>query len=153
MKYILNDRNFPVLYKCQISTTLPLFTILPTFLVLADCYQILTGNNGAIDSPNYPDDYDSSSTCYWLIRVGNGAVVNLTFYTFQVESRHDVVSVYDGSTTSSRLLLAASNNFTTYPVVPPPVISSTNEMLVVFTTNGVIEMQGFIALYKSVVNF
>jgi hypothetical protein len=67
-----------------------------------------------------------------------------------VESRYDVVSVYDGATSASRLLLAASNNYTTHPVLPPSVVSSTNEMLVVFTTNEAVQLQGFRASYVSV---
>ena len=127
-------------------------TIARSVLALADCYETLTAANGIFASPNYPGDYFSNSSCYWLIRVASGSVANLTFITFQVESRYDVVSVYDGSTTAARLLLAASNNFTTHPVLPPSVVSSTNEMLVVFTSNDAVHLQGFSATYESVIN-
>ena len=112
----------------------------------------LADASGLFASPNHPGNYDSNTDCYWLIAVDAASVVNLTFTTFQVESRYDVVSVYDGSTTASRLLLAASNNFTTYPVLPPSVVSSTHEMLVVFTSNDAVHLQGFSATYESVIN-
>ena len=122
-------------------------------LTLTDCYTVLTDHNGVFGSNNYPYSYDSNTTCYWLITVSDSSVVSLTFTDLNVESPHDVVSIYDGATTDSRLLLTASNNFTTYPVLSPTVVSSTNEMLVVFTSNEAIELQGFLVTYFSVMTF
>lgn len=39
---------------------------------------------GQIQSPNYPDDYQSNKVCVWKITVEEGFSVGLSFQSFEV---------------------------------------------------------------------
>lgn len=53
-----------------------------------DCIHTLEGESGELASPNYPDPYPASQTCFWTITVPAGEVVELTFETFQVRNKN-----------------------------------------------------------------
>lgn len=42
--------------------------------------------SGQIQSPNYPDDYQSNKVCVWKITVAEGFDVGLSFQSFEVKS-------------------------------------------------------------------
>ncbi|RUS68485.1 hypothetical protein EGW08_023753, partial [Elysia chlorotica] len=52
----------------------------------AVCGGALSGDNGIITSPNYPNPYLNLERCFWSIAVEPGKVVRLTFHEFQVEA-------------------------------------------------------------------
>ena len=39
-----------------------------------------------ISSPNYPNDYDNSVHCVWIIQVEEGQIVTFTFHDMDLES-------------------------------------------------------------------
>jgi len=51
------------------------------------CGGRMTAPNGYIYSPNYPNNYNHSEDCQWLISVDRNHVVDLQFLDFNVE-RH-----------------------------------------------------------------
>ncbi|KAI6073610.1 Metalloendopeptidase [Aix galericulata] len=50
----------------------------------AICGGDVKKDNGHIQSPNYPDDYQPSKVCVWKITVSEGFHVGLTFQSFEV---------------------------------------------------------------------
>ena len=44
----------------------------------------MSGDEGTLQSPNYPDDYRSNQDCYWKITVPDNYQVALKFELFQV---------------------------------------------------------------------
>ncbi|XP_066288291.1 embryonic protein UVS.2-like [Branchiostoma lanceolatum] len=51
---------------------------------------------GTVTSPNYPNDYGNNETCEWTIIVSEGQHVRLTFDSFNIEDRLDILTIYDG---------------------------------------------------------
>lgn len=63
---------------------------LPLISLLTSCAAICGGevkrDSGQIQSPNYPDDYQSNKVCVWRITVAEGFDVGLSFQSFEVNS-------------------------------------------------------------------
>jgi len=54
--------------------------------MLSGCGGVIHAKSGQITSPNYPDDYGSSTECVWDINVPSGYHVSLKFNdTFSIE--------------------------------------------------------------------
>lgn len=51
----------------------------------AVCGGEVTRDRGQIQSPNYPDDYQSNKVCVWKITVEEGFDVGLSFQSFEVK--------------------------------------------------------------------
>ncbi|RUS68631.1 hypothetical protein EGW08_023607, partial [Elysia chlorotica] len=49
------------------------------------CGGALSGDNGTITSPNYPNNYWNEARCVWSITVEPGKFIWLTFHEFAVE--------------------------------------------------------------------
>ncbi|XP_062615020.1 deleted in malignant brain tumors 1 protein-like [Saccostrea cucullata] len=65
-----------------------------------------------ITSPNYPMDYNSGSSCVWIIRVANESlIIKLTFEAIDLESCCDFLYIYDGDTTYYALLGTVTGNY------------------------------------------
>ena len=56
------------------------------FLSPAVCGGELTMEQGKLESPNYPDDYQANKECIWLLTVPDGFQVALRFDSFEVSS-------------------------------------------------------------------
>ena len=50
----------------------------------AVCGGELTMEQGKLESPNYPDDYQPNKECVWLLTVPEGFQVALRFDSFEV---------------------------------------------------------------------
>ena len=61
---------------------------------VAGCGGLFKAPSGVIQSPNYPENYDRSSDCGWLIEVLANHVVELTIEDFAVVSRTNCSSDY-----------------------------------------------------------
>lgn len=115
-----------------------------------ECGGRFTAPKGTIFSSNYPQNYDSNSSCLWFIELAETHLVNLTFVDFSTRTylgaNRDSVLVYDGDI-HGRLLLNHSGNS-----LPPSVISSSNKLVVSFVV-GKHEMsaKGFKAIYSTVI--
>ncbi|XP_029345465.1 cubilin isoform X2 [Acyrthosiphon pisum] len=112
------------------------------------CGGMFTAPRGVIHTSNYPQSYDSHSSCTWNIEIAENHLINLTFTDFSTQSspqgNNDIVLVYDGNM-HGKLLLNHSGNS-----VPPPVISLSNKLLISFEV-GKHEFQakGFKAIYST----
>ncbi|OXU20544.1 hypothetical protein TSAR_014165, partial [Trichomalopsis sarcophagae] len=60
-----------------------------------DCNNKVTGFQGVIESPNFPNSYDNLSNCSWTISVPPGNTVNLTFSHFNVQTDNNGICTKD----------------------------------------------------------
>ncbi|KAF7241204.1 Membrane frizzled-related protein, partial [Varanus komodoensis] len=113
------------------------------------CGGTLTGLEGQLFSPNYPQPYPHLQLCLWHISVPEGHVIDLHFLNFSLESQedcnYDFVEVYDsaGMGTSSVMGRFCSSN------VPPRLTSSQHVMTVLFVADEGITDDGFFAIYRA----
>ena len=107
---------------------------------LAGCDQDVR-EPGTITSPNYPDDYPSSSLCWYNITSPNDLVVSLDITDFQLESSYDYLYVYDGPNEGERLIGSYTGTLTNIPLI----ISSGRSLYLVFDTDSSIQQRGFSA--------
>lgn len=49
----------------------------------------MTGGNGSLTSPNYPDDYPNSLDCEWTITVTEGNLIRANLEDFVVQHCQD----------------------------------------------------------------
>lgn len=65
------------------------------------CGETFYNRYGYIESPNYPNSYPNNAQCAWQIYVSPGALLELYFYTFDIESSmgctKDSFAIHDGS--------------------------------------------------------
>ncbi|XP_070536661.1 cubilin-like [Ptychodera flava] len=121
--------------------------------LVGGCGGNFSAASGEIHSKNYPEPYDVSSDCNWLITVEENHHVVLSFVDFSVESpsatlgcAYDYVNVYDGSDADSALLLShcgqglPENN---------TIQSTSNTMFVHMQTDASVTSTGFKATYRT----
>ncbi|XP_046655459.1 cell wall protein DAN4-like [Daphnia pulicaria] len=132
--------------KPTTTTTAPRRTVTCTALALTEISEspcgtctLLTPTSGTIQSLNFPNDYgvyNSSDTfinCLYTIKAPPRRKIQLTFTTFVVEQKFDLINVYDGISPSGTILAA---NLTGYSLPPAPYTTvETNQMSVVFDTD------------------
>ncbi|XP_022059555.2 bone morphogenetic protein 1-like isoform X1 [Acanthochromis polyacanthus] len=110
----------------------------------AICGGDVERESGQIQSPNYPDDYQSNKVCVWKITVAEGFDVGLSFQSFEIERHdscaYDYVEVRDGGSESSPLL----GRFCGYDK-PDDIKSSSNQLWLKFASDGSVNKAGFSA--------
>ncbi|XP_060917704.1 bone morphogenetic protein 1-like isoform X4 [Labrus mixtus] len=108
----------------------------------AVCGGEVKRDSGQIQSPNYPDDYQSNKVCVWKITVEEGFDVGLSFQSFDIERHdscaYDYVEVRDGGSESSPLL----GHFCGYDK-PDDFKSSSNRLWLKFVSDGSVNKAGF----------
>ena len=60
---------------------------------LSGCDNIITGNNGALTSTNYPNNYYNNTDCRTVIRVSPGSRIHVNFLDFNTERNFDYLTV------------------------------------------------------------
>jgi cubilin len=105
-----------------------------------------TANNGFFDDgSSFGQNYLDNSNCDYLIQPTTPNVaVKLNFLTFDTESGHDTVTVYDGAAASTPILATFSGNS-----IPPTVVSSGGSMFLTFKSNATINAAGWRADYST----
>ncbi|KAG7512160.1 bone morphogenetic protein 1-like isoform X1 [Solea senegalensis] len=110
----------------------------------AICGGEVKRDSGQIQSPNYPDDYQSNKVCVWKITVEEGFNVGLSFQSFETEQHdscaYDYVELRDGSSENSPLL----GRFCGYDK-PDDVKSSSNHLWLKFVSDRSVNKAGFAA--------
>lgn len=107
--------------------------------------KTLTGTIGTFDDGSGPSNYQNNSDCYWLIDPTiNVARIKLSFDALNIESSHDVITVYDGDNTSAPVLGTFSGS-----TIPSLITSNTNKVLVRFQTNATANLSGWHASYTT----
>ncbi|NXS68916.1 CUZD1 protein, partial [Pandion haliaetus] len=114
---------------------------------IENCGGRLTGPNGTLTSPNYPERYPEFTYCVWHIQTPKNSKINLRFQDFFLElnqnCQFDFIAVYDGLTTNTGLLGKVCGR------AQPTFESSSNVMTVVLSTDYANSYRGFSAQYSS----
>lgn len=99
---------------------------------------------GHLESPNYPEEYQSSKECIWRLTVPQDYQVALKFQSFEIENDdscvYDYVEVRDGHNLDSPLI----GLYCGYKA-PPDLRSSGNKLFVKFVSDGSVQKAGFSA--------
>ena len=66
------------------------FSLLSFF---AECGGTFTDPTGDVFSPNYPNYYSSSMTCYYFIHAPDYYIIQLTLHDFQLQYYYDKLTV------------------------------------------------------------
>ena len=97
--------------------------------------------SGSIMSPNYPDKYPNSVECEWIIDLGPGYDITLTFHKFNLEKENDCLfdwlAVQEGNTSDSTVVTKVCGD------VLPPDFTVTGPMRIYFKTDNDNEFEGF----------
>lgn len=101
---------------------------------------------GHLESPNYPEEYQSSKECAWKLSVPQDYQVALKFQSFEIENHdncvYDYVEVRDGHNNDSPLI----GVYCGYKI-PPDIKSTGNKLLVKFVSDGSVQKAGFSATF------
>ncbi|XP_072518296.1 enteropeptidase [Salminus brasiliensis] len=108
---------------------------------VCDGQFLLLGPSGFFHSKNFPQDYDSDTSCRWIIRVDDGFAIKIVFEVFQTEEGIDVLYIYEGTGPEKTLahLLSGSS--------PGTVWLFSSEATVEFSSDFISNQQGFYASY------
>ncbi|MBK7344878.1 MAG: M4 family metallopeptidase [Saprospiraceae bacterium] len=115
-----------------------------SFLTYCSGNDILTTSEGNLDDGSGLEKYGNGTTCSWLIQPVNTKDITLTFTAFDTEEGYDFVTVYDGENSSAPQLGSFSG-----PGLPPSVQSTGGAMLITFTTDYYVRLDGWSAMYTS----
>ncbi|XP_040983325.1 deleted in malignant brain tumors 1 protein-like [Aquila chrysaetos chrysaetos] len=114
---------------------------------IENCGGQLTGPNGTLTSPNYPERYPEFTYCVWHIQTAKNSKINLQFQDLFLEldrnCQFDFTAVYDGLTTNTGLIGKVCG------LAQPTFESSSNVMTVVLSTDYANSYRGFSAQYTS----
>lgn len=101
---------------------------------------------GHLESPNYPEEYQSSKECIWKLSVAQDYQVALKFQSFEIENHdncvYDYVEVRDGHDADSPLI----GVYCGYKI-PADIKSTGNKLLVKFVSDGSVQKAGFSATF------
>lgn len=108
--------------------------------------EIELEDTGHLESPNYPEGYQSSKECVWKLSVPQNFQVALKFQSFEIENHdncvYDYVEVRDGHNADSPLI----GVYCGYKI-PPDIKSTGNKLLVKFVSDGSVQKAGFSATF------
>ncbi|KAJ6666688.1 hypothetical protein lerEdw1_020412 [Lerista edwardsae] len=112
------------------------------------CGGVQEGVSGVISSPNYPQPYDRSSHCSWLLVAPEGHTIALTFETFAVESHQicqwDSVTILNGGSPSSPVIGRYCGSTS-----PGTIQSGSNQLLIYFISDHSVQGDGFYATWTT----
>ncbi|KAG7199007.1 hypothetical protein KM043_013159 [Ampulex compressa] len=111
------------------------------------CQNTLRGFFGVIESPNFPNKYEHSTNCSWLIEAPMGNKINLTFSHFDLEGQsghsncqYDYIEIKEGTGNVSNTALGT---FCDSSQLPEKIHSSQNQVFITFVTDAYIAFNGF----------
>ncbi|XP_029114257.1 CUB and sushi domain-containing protein 1-like isoform X1 [Scleropages formosus] len=111
---------------------------------VAPCGGHLSGADGLVLSPEYPEPYPHGQECDWTITVKPDYIVLLFFKQFSLEPSYDFLHVYDGPDSLSPLL---GSFFGTD--VPEHLESSSNTLFLAFRSDASQSSSGFVLQYTA----
>ena len=86
--------------------------------------------------------YFPNMSCTWNITAPAENLVTLTFSSFATEAGYDTLAIYDTSTAGGAFLVANYSGTS----LPPPTVSFGSSVMVVWTSNGAVQLDGFSAM-------
>ena len=104
----------------------------------------LTAASGNFSDGSGLSNYINNMDCSWLIQPGGTSTIDLTFTSFDTETGHDTVTVYDGNSASAPILGTFSGSN-----LPPTIQSTGSSLFVTFKTNSMTTAAGWEASYTS----
>ena len=106
---------------------------------------VITGSTGTFTDGSGPANYQSNSSCSWLIHPSVlSQSVTLKFHRFDIESSGDQVCVYDGSDSSYPLIGCYTGN-----TIPANISSGGESIFVTFQSDASNNDKGFFIEYFS----
>jgi hypothetical protein len=103
------------------------------------CDETLTGADGTVTSPNYPNNYTDSFAKTWCIDAPEGTQATLTFDEFETESGYDFVSVGDKTGT----MISKTSGGT------KPAVVTSSRIYLQFKTDTTVTKKGWTASWTS----
>ncbi|KAL1459907.1 hypothetical protein WDU94_011854 [Cyamophila willieti] len=101
---------------------------------------------GHLESPNYPEDYQSNKECVWKLTAPAEFQVALKFQSFEIENHdqctYDFVEIRDGHAPDSPII----GTFCGYKL-PPDIKSSGTKLMIKFVSDGSVQKPGFSAVF------
>nr|XP_039250839.1 mannan-binding lectin serine protease 2-like isoform X1 [Styela clava] len=141
--------NVPSSYYCSCRAGFTLSSNEHTCVATFCENQVLTADEGEIESPEYPQPYAKLSHCTWDIHVRDGLSVHLTFNTeFEVEEHDEEGCVYD------ILKLTHNDREDTYCGTEAPaggevIDMNTKDVKIEFETDLSVQEKGFKIFYNT----
>ncbi|XP_076156201.1 neuropilin-1a-like [Alosa pseudoharengus] len=121
-------------------------------LAHTDCSANLTGPNGVLRSPGFPEKYPNNLACSYTVWAPSGEEIQLLFHAFSLEPdttpptgvtcRFDWLEIWDGYPLVGHFIgrFCGDSN-------PGRVVSHTGILTITFTTDNAIAKEGFEASY------
>ncbi|EFN66210.1 Cubilin [Camponotus floridanus] len=109
------------------------------------CHNKLHGYYGVIESPNFPNKYEHSINCSWIIEAPIGNTINLTFSHFDLERgtldtcTYDYLLIMEGDEDNPNTEL---NRFCGTEF-PSKISSTQHQVFITFITDSFIAFNGF----------
>ncbi|RXN28514.1 enteropeptidase [Labeo rohita] len=104
---------------------------------------LLLGPTGSFHSKNFPEVYDSPTSCRWIVRVTEGSAIKIVFHTFQTEQDIDILELYEGTGPTKTLTYSLSGKS------PGDIWLLSHEATVEFFADYSGSLQGFNATYSA----
>ncbi|KAI2650931.1 Enteropeptidase [Labeo rohita] len=104
---------------------------------------LLLGPTGSFHSKNFPEVYDSPTSCRWIVRVTEGSAIKIVFHTFQTEQDIDILELYEGTGPTKTLTYSLSGKS------PGDIWLLSHEATVEFFADYSSSLQGFNATYSA----
>ncbi|XP_061441668.1 cubilin [Rhineura floridana] len=112
------------------------------------CGGVMEGESGIISSPNYPQPYNKSSHCSWLLVAPEGHTINLTFVAFETENdracRWDSLTILNGGSPGSPIIGQYCGTAS-----PGTIQSGSNQLLINFNSDHSVQGDGFYATWTA----
>lgn len=133
IRMITNGSDEGAGFRAEFTSTYPVFCTNST--------TNLTSQVGEFSDGSGDNNYNNNSICKWKINPGPYSVdLTLVFTSFDLEEGEDFLKVY--AIPTNELLATLTGN-----EIPDPIVSPTGQFLLMFSTNGFNNKQGFEAEY------
>ncbi|CAK6981349.1 LOW QUALITY PROTEIN: enteropeptidase [Scomber scombrus] len=106
---------------------------------------LLRGPSGSFSSSHDAENYNSSSSCRWIISVQRGFSVRIDFLQFETEESSDMLKMYEGVGAEKQLIAELSGS-----APPGTVWVLTDQSTVEFLSDDFNNLAGFNATYSAV---
>ncbi|KAH0948163.1 hypothetical protein HN011_006977 [Eciton burchellii] len=111
------------------------------------CHNKLRGYYGVIESPNFPNEYEHSTNCTWIIEAPIGNTINLTFSHFDLEGsimdigcQYDYLQINEGDEDIPNTELG---RFCGSIDLPKKINSTQHQVFITFITDSFVAFNGF----------
>jgi len=114
------------------------------FPILCNAQGTYTSQAGIFDDGSGTSLYPNNFSAQYLIIPTGASKVQVSFTSFDTEDGYDFVRIYDGNSTESPLLGSFSGSS-----LPPTFTSTGSAILIVFTTDGSLQKDGWSIQYST----